>query len=81
MVIDSRPKDGTVYRRRECLNCGARWSTTEAPIEEPDHTSLDGMVLDDVFWAGQRDIYRQRYGAFPEKRNDEWPATRSSTTT
>lgn len=30
-VIDSRPnrKRQTIYRRRECLACGFRWSTVE----------------------------------------------------
>lgn len=28
-VIDSRSYPDRVRRRRECLSCGARWSTTE----------------------------------------------------
>ena len=40
-VIESRVRtDGTVYRRRECLDCGLRISTTEAitvkKSEEPE---------------------------------------------
>ena len=28
-VIDSRPSKGNVWRRRECLSCGRRFTTTE----------------------------------------------------
>lgn len=33
-VIDSRPKDNKIKRRRECINCGARFTTFEE-IEKP----------------------------------------------
>lgn len=33
-VIDSRPKDDKIKRRRECMNCGTRFSTYET-IEKP----------------------------------------------
>ena len=33
-VIDSRPKDEKIKRRRECLNCGARFTTFEE-VEKP----------------------------------------------
>lgn len=33
-VLDSRPQeDGTVKRRRVCASCGARFTTTEKPLE------------------------------------------------
>ena len=32
-VLDSRERYGKVYRRRECLNCGNRFSTHEIPID------------------------------------------------
>jgi transcriptional repressor NrdR len=33
-VIDSRPREATVYRRRRCEECGYRWSTTEVPQDQ-----------------------------------------------
>ena len=33
-VIDSRPKDDKIKRRRECINCGARFTTYEL-VEKP----------------------------------------------
>lgn len=33
-VIDSRPKDDTIKRRRECIKCGARFTTFEI-VEKP----------------------------------------------
>lgn len=33
-VIDSRPKEGTVARRRKCLVCGYRYSTVEVDVSE-----------------------------------------------
>ncbi len=33
-VIDSRPKDDRIKRRRECIKCGARFTTYEI-IEKP----------------------------------------------
>ena len=33
-VIDSRPKDNKIKRRRECINCGARFTTFEE-VEKP----------------------------------------------
>lgn len=32
-VKDSRERDGKIYRRRECIACGYRFSTHEIPIE------------------------------------------------
>lgn len=32
-VIDSRTNKAGVRRRRECLNCGHRWSTQEVPVD------------------------------------------------
>ena len=34
VVKDSRPKDGTIRRRRRCLKCGNRFSTIEVLIME-----------------------------------------------
>lgn len=33
-VIDSRPKDGKIKRRRECIKCSARFTTFET-VEKP----------------------------------------------
>ncbi|MCQ2490471.1 MAG: transcriptional regulator NrdR [Ruminococcus sp.] len=33
-VIDSRPKDDKIKRRRECINCGTRFTTFEE-VEKP----------------------------------------------
>jgi transcriptional regulator NrdR family protein len=33
-VIDTRAKDNCVYRRRECKDCGAKFSTAEEPVEQ-----------------------------------------------
>ena len=33
-VTDSRPKKNRVLRRRECLKCGARYSTLEVFVED-----------------------------------------------
>lgn len=33
-VVDSRPKDGKIKRRRECTKCGARFTTFET-VEKP----------------------------------------------
>lgn len=33
-VTDSRPKKNRVLRRRECLKCGARYSTLEVLVED-----------------------------------------------
>lgn len=40
-VIDSREKDGMTYRRRECTDCGNRFSTNEVLAE--DFAVLQGM--------------------------------------
>ena len=32
-VIDSRPQEDSVYRRRECMVCKKRFSTTEIDLE------------------------------------------------
>ena len=32
-VVDSRPRAGTVYRRRVCKKCGWRWATYEIDAE------------------------------------------------
>ena len=34
IVVDSRPKTDTIYRRRECCDCGFRFSTNEIGEEE-----------------------------------------------
>jgi len=35
-VADSRHREGRIYRRRECRDCGYRFSTIELPIAEWD---------------------------------------------
>lgn len=37
--VDSRDKAETVYRRRECIDCGARFTTIE--IYRPDSIKID----------------------------------------
>lgn len=33
-IIDTRMENGYRKRRRECLCCGARWSTVEVRVKE-----------------------------------------------
>ncbi len=33
-VVDSRRKEASISRRRECLDCGKRFSTIEVPIKK-----------------------------------------------
>lgn len=33
-VYDSRPRHGTVQRRRRCNQCGERWNTLEVDVAE-----------------------------------------------
>lgn len=43
-VVDSRVRDnGYIARRRECMNCGRRWSTFEVPGTE---LSVANMIID-----------------------------------
>jgi len=45
-VLDSRPADGAVRRRRECESCGVRFTTFErAKLEATD---VERVVLDFV---------------------------------
>lgn len=42
-VVNSRPQpDGSIYRRRECLGCGKRYSTTETfdPSEQMEPKTM-----------------------------------------
>lgn len=34
VVFDSRPRDGTIWRRRKCTDCGYRYSSYEMPLTE-----------------------------------------------
>jgi transcriptional regulator NrdR family protein len=43
-VLDSRPGRGKIRRRRECLNCGRRFTTVEHVIRDPDFDSLGGVM-------------------------------------
>ena len=36
-VIDSRPRKDHIRRRRECLDCGHRWTTRELEEEHQTH--------------------------------------------
>lgn len=47
-VLESRFRDGSVYRRRECTICGRRFSTTETitnpelkPLRKPRRRKLN----------------------------------------
>lgn len=50
-VIDSRPHESSIRRRRECKKCGQRWSTTEVPyfdmedMVHREHLSLAEIAL------------------------------------
>jgi len=39
-VLDSRGVDGGVRRRRECLNCGCRFTTYESPKDTAKRTIM-----------------------------------------
>ena len=41
-VVDSRPADGSVKRRRECLFCGQRFNTVE--IAAVEYKTLEGKA-------------------------------------
>lgn len=44
-VIDSRPMPtGVQYRRRKCLNCGARWDTIESGYAFADEEEVSKLV-------------------------------------
>lgn len=47
-VIDSRPRLGTVYRRRKCGNCGRRWTTHEVDVEVTNDVMRVLKVLEDM---------------------------------
>lgn len=35
-VVDTKPRFGRVYRRRECRHCGRRWTTCEVSQPPPE---------------------------------------------
>lgn len=49
-VIDSRGRvvNGWWRRRRECMKCGTRWTTTEVHEDEIDVEAMSVRVLADV---------------------------------
>lgn len=55
---DSRYKDHTVYRRRECLACGARFSTMEVSLESFQSMNLTSQgtldAISEIFRKLQR---------------------------
>ena len=61
-VLDSRPRNGSVWRRRGCRQCGARWTTMETanPTESQAVTLLVrlGQVAVDVAEI-QKDLQRR----------------------
>lgn len=46
--IDSRPRNGTIYRRRKCIRCGFRWSTFEVSFDEYNKLKQKEYVLSKV---------------------------------
>jgi transcriptional regulator NrdR family protein len=44
-VEDSRHRDGFVYRRRECRDCGHRFSTIEIPMADWDRCQQGKQVV------------------------------------
>ncbi len=53
-VLDSRPRTDSVRRRRECLNCGHRFSTMEKvvcdPVPQPGEIAYllcDGTIIEE----------------------------------
>lgn len=46
--VDSRPKNGTVYRRRRCLNCDYRYSTIEISLEDMDTLKEKEKLLEEI---------------------------------
>ena len=51
-VTDSRPGKGTVWRRRECLSCGRRFTTTELVGTSTDIT-IDGKRASKIVIAAE----------------------------
>jgi len=45
-VIDTRPRQGAIRRRRECVVCGERWSTYEIPITRKTIAGLSSVGID-----------------------------------
>lgn len=43
-VIDSRPQEDSVYRRRECLVCKERFSTTEIDMQMYEKLAKDTLI-------------------------------------
>jgi len=67
-VVDTRTRRDGIYRRRECITCGIRWSTCEVIVEDHsvDHSVLQGVNLDNAFWQHQRVEYFRTYNRNPE---------------
>lgn len=43
--IDSRPRNGTIYRRRKCMECGHRFSTLEISLDDMDRLKHKEALL------------------------------------
>ena len=43
-VLTTRPSAGTIHRRRECMECHTRWSTTEAGPASPNTSDREAVV-------------------------------------
>lgn len=46
--IDSRPKSGTIYRRRKCISCGFRFSTVEIGLDDLESYKQKEAFLADM---------------------------------
>lgn len=62
--IDSRPKNGTIYRRRKCLQCGYRFSSVEVSLE-----ALEGYKANEKLLAGLLDHAADVQTQIKERKN------------
>ena len=54
IVVDTRPNEFGTRRRRECVDCGHRWTTQELTIEPNADTGKLGRTFDP--WAEYRKL-------------------------
>lgn len=53
-TFDSRPRDGSVYRRKRCLACGYTFSTIEISMEQKSRYELIETTLNAMIKIGQK---------------------------
>lgn len=73
-VIDSRPNEDSIYRRRECENCKHRFSTVEIDADYYETLKpVDKNALQNALLAGYTNITEKVYRALNIKeRNIEY---------